>query len=293
MKDNRTKETLEEQYEEYREKIREFTLMDDIFIRNVLKDQTCTEVILQIVLKQKELRVKGQVIQKDYKNLQGRSAVLDCVAETTDGRLLNIEIQQEKEGASPKRARYYSGLLDMNKLRPGQDFDELPESYVIMITRGDILGYARPIYHISRMIHEENASFPDDSHIIYVNVKKVDEITELGMLMHDFQCKNAADMHYPALAKRVHELKETEEGIKEMCSAMDGMMDRAYNRGMQRGLQRGIERGMEKGKTEMAKELAVSWLKQGTSVEAIAKLLNVDVKKVQKWLAEASLQTIG
>ena len=288
MKDKRTEETLEEQYEEYREKIREFTLMDDIFIRNVLKDQTCTEVILQIVLKQKELRVKGQVIQKDYKNLQGRSAVLDCVAETTDGRLLNIEIQQEKEGASPKRARYYSGLLDMNKLRPGQDFDELPESYVIMITRGDILGYAQPIYYVSRMIHGQNVSFapfPDDSHIIYVDVDKTNETTELGKLMHDFWCKKASDMYHPVLAKRVRELKETEEGIKEMCSAMDGMMDRAYNRG--------IEQGVERGKTELAKELIFSWLKEGSSIEAVAHLLNVDVAQVRKWIEEESFQPVG
>ena len=224
--------------------------------------------------------MKEQVIQKDYKNLQGRSAVLDCVAETTDGRVLNIEIQQEKEGASPKRARYYSGLLDMNKLKAGQDFEELPESYVIMITRGDILGYARPIYHISRMIHEENASFPDDSHIIYVDVNKADETTELGRLMHDFHCRKASDLYDPVLAKRVRELKETEEGVKEMCSAMEGMMDRAYHR------------GMENGKTEMAKELISSWLKEGSSVEAIAHLLNVDVAQVQKWIKEESFQPV-
>ena len=38
-----------------------------------------------------------------------------------------------------------SGLMDMNTLNPGQDFDELPESYVIFITRDDILGYGLPI----------------------------------------------------------------------------------------------------------------------------------------------------
>ena len=39
--------------------------------------------------------------------------------------------------------------MDMNTLNPGQDFDELPESYVIFITRDDALGYGLPIYHIA------------------------------------------------------------------------------------------------------------------------------------------------
>lgn len=67
-----------------------------------------------------------QVIQKDYKNLQGRSVILDCVARDKEGNQYNCEIQQDNEGASPKRARYHSGLPDMNTLNPGQDFTELP-----------------------------------------------------------------------------------------------------------------------------------------------------------------------
>lgn len=47
-------------------------------------------------------------------------------------------------------------------------FDELPESYVIFITRDDILGYGLPIYHIDRQIKEINIAFQDEAHIIYV-----------------------------------------------------------------------------------------------------------------------------
>lgn len=109
--------------------------MDDIFMRNVLKNQDCTEYILQVILENKQLKILDQVLQKDYKNLQGRSAVLDCVAKDSEGKQIDIEIQQDNEGASPKRARYHSGLIDMNTLEPGQDFDKLPESYIIFITK--------------------------------------------------------------------------------------------------------------------------------------------------------------
>lgn len=45
-------------------------------MRNVLKNQDCTEYILQVILENKQLKILDQVLQKDYKNLQGRSAVL-------------------------------------------------------------------------------------------------------------------------------------------------------------------------------------------------------------------------
>lgn len=187
-------ETLEERYERYKEKIKHFTIMNDIFMRNVLKETACTEYILQVIMNMKELKVIDQTLQKDYKNLQGRSAVLDCVARDAENNHFNVEIQGENDGASPKRARYHSGLLDMNLLNPGEPFDSLPETYVIFITKNDVLGYNLPINHIRRRSNETGEIFEDGQHIIYVNSKKQDD-TELGRLMHDLHCKEADKMY--------------------------------------------------------------------------------------------------
>ena len=92
--------------------------MNDIFMRNVLKETACTEYILQVIMNKKELKVIDQTLQKDYKNLQGHSAILDCVAKDAENNFFNVEIQGENDGASPKRARYHSGLLDVNYPRP-------------------------------------------------------------------------------------------------------------------------------------------------------------------------------
>lgn len=42
----------------------------------------------------------------------------------------------------------------MNTLNPSEDFEKLPESYVIFITRNDVLGGGLPIYHVERTIRE-------------------------------------------------------------------------------------------------------------------------------------------
>lgn len=220
-------------------------------------------------MEKQDLRVIDQIIQKDYKNLQGRSAIMDCVARDSEGKQFDVEIQQDNEGASPKRARYHSGLMDMNTLNPGQDFDELPESYVIFITRDDILEYGFPIYHIDRHIKEADDSFQDEAHIIYVNSRKQED-TELGRLMHDLHCKNADEMHSPVLAKRVHELKDTQKGVELMCHEMEKI----------------YSEGMESGELKAKKETALSLAEMGLSVEKIAKAVNHNVNEVQKWIDE-------
>lgn len=267
-------EELEARYERYRAILQKLTIMNDVFMRNVFKKRECTEYVLQVIMNKKGLKITDQVLQKDYKNLQGRSAVLDCVARDDDGRQMNVEIQQENEGASPKRARYHSGLMDMNTLNPGQDFDELPESYVIFITRDDMLGYGLQIYHVNRKIEEVGEEFKDEAHIIYVNSKKQDD-TELGRLMHDLHCKNAADMYSKILADRVRELKETQKGVDIMCNELEEIYSE------------GIESGERRGELRKAKDAALSMAADGMEVDKIAYYLKVNIKTIQEWLEES------
>lgn len=265
---------LEIRYAKYRGILKNLTIMSDIFMRNVLKEKICTEYVLQVILQKKDLKITDQIIQKDYKNLQGRSAILDCVARDLEGKQFNIEIQQDKEGATPKRARYHSALIDMNILNPGQEFKELPESYVIFITREDVLGHGFTIYHVNRNIEETGQIFEDEAHIIYVN-SAVQEDTELGNLIHDLHCKNADEMYSEILASRVRQLKETEKGVDFMCQEMD----RIY--------EEGTEYGIEIGERRKAQETVFSLAEMGFSIEQITQAVKINRKIVEDWLEEA------
>ena len=273
---------IAKRYERYRGIIKNFTLMSDTFMRNVFKHIECVEYVLQVIMGRKDLRVVDSVVQKDYKNLQGRSAILDCVARDVENKRYNVEVQQKNEGASPKRSRYHSGLVDMNTLEAGHEFDELSDSYVIFITRGDVLGLGFPVSHIGRKIEEADQDFEDGSHIIYVNAAMKDEKTELGRLMHDFHCKDADEMYSEVLARRVRELKETEEGVRSMCQEMDEI----YNEGMLRGEKIGEKRGEERGEKKAKKATAISLAEMGLPVEQIARGVKESVSIVQAWITE-------
>ena len=229
---------MKNKQEKNQQRLNRLRLLDDDFMNKAFEDSDCTELLLQVILNKADLNVQRVQTQVALQNLQGRSARLDILATDTQGNRYNVEVQRKDDGALPKRARYYSSMLDANITNPGEEFNDLPESYVIFITEKDVLQNGKPIYHIDRIVAETGRRFNDAAHIIYVNAQIQDE-TALGRLMHDFHCTNADDMHYSVLAERVRYFKENEKGVTTMSEIWDEVR----------------EEGKEEKATEMAKSM--------------------------------------
>lgn len=228
------KKNIQKKHEEDLQRIRNFRLLDDDFMSKVFEDKACAEFLLKIILQRTDLKVQYVHVQEEIKNLQGRSIRLDILAADAEEKFYNVEIQRNDKGASRKRARYNSSLLDANITDPGENYEKLNDTYVIFITENDVLEEGLPIYHIQRNIKETDSAFEDGTHIIYVNSQIKDE-TELGKLMHDFLCINAKDMNYQVLADRVRYFKEDEKGVATMCKAMEDMRNEALEEGRAEG----------------------------------------------------------
>ena len=209
-------------HEEDLRRLRGLRLLDDDFMQKVFEDKACTALLLQIILKRADLKVLHVNGQQDIKNLQGRSVTLDILAVDTDNKVYNIEIQRSDKGAAVKRARYNSSLIDSNVTEPGEQYENLCESYIIFITENDIMKEGLPIYHVDRTVIETGKLFGDEAHIIYVNSQIHDE-SALGKLMYDFYCTDAGKMNYEILADRVRYFKEDEKGVATMSRVMEEM----------------------------------------------------------------------
>lgn len=207
------------------EKIKEFRLLDDDFMSKVFEDDyRCTELLLRIIMERSDLKVEEARTQYAIKNLAGRSVRLDIYATDTAGKRYNIEVQRADRGAGAKRARYNSSILDVNSLTAGEEWDCLPETYVIFITENDVLEGNKAIYHVERVIKEMGKDFSDGAHILYVNGAYRDE-SPLGKLMHDFSCKNSDDMYFKLLADKTRYYKEDAKGVAAMCKIMEELID--------------------------------------------------------------------
>ena len=117
----------------------------------------------------------------------------------------DCEIQRADKGDNPHRARYHSSVLDVENLDAGQEFVELPDTYTIFITEKDFYGMGEPIYVVERINLTTGKNFEDGEHILYVNGEFRGE-SEIGKLMHDFNCTEADDMNFDLMAERTRAL---------------------------------------------------------------------------------------
>lgn len=193
--------------------------MSLVFDKNI----EVTEFLLNILLERDDMKVIEVIGQREYKNpvFGGHDIRIDIYAKDFMGKVYAIEVQRSDEGADAHRARFNSSMVDARMLKEGQKYKELHDSYVIFITENDVLGSGLPLYHIDRTVRETDALFGDGSHIIYVNGSYKNIGNPIGKLMHDFGCRESADMFYPLLAEQVKYFKETEGGRGVMCKIVE------------------------------------------------------------------------
>ena len=229
MKEGGILNTETQAHQQDLERLASLRYIDDDFMTVCLADNyEGVELVLRIILGQDDIKIKSVRTQEPMKNLQGRSAILDVHAVDSTSKEFDIEIQRQDSGAGAKRARHNSSLLDAHILKPGDDTENIPDSYVIFITENDVMGKSQAIYHIHRYVETDGGKelFGDGSHIIYVNGSYRGN-DEIGKLMHDFSCTSPDDMNYEALAKRARYFKEDEKGVAAMCKIMEDMRKEA------------------------------------------------------------------
>lgn len=200
------------------ETVKSYTYMTDRFMTMAF-DKPVAQHILSVIMGKNLIvkSVKNQPVEDDFFS---RSCRFDVLAEDSNGKIYNIEVQNSNEGAVPRRARYNCEKLDELVIRKGMAYNDYPETYVIFITQNDVLGDGLPIYHIRRHIEENGKLFDDGQQIIYVNGENTDTSTALGQLMADMQQKDAAKISNKILADKMNILKKGRT-FETMCREIE------------------------------------------------------------------------
>jgi len=197
-----------------------YTFMTDRFMTMAF-DKPVAQHILSVIM-DKKLVVKAVRSQPVEDNFFSRSCRFDVLAEDSTGKIYNIEVQNSNEGAIPQRARYNCEKLDELLIRKGMSYEDYPETYVIFITKNDVLKDGLPIYHVERRVEETGKRFKDGEHIIYVNGEITDTSTALGQLMADMQQKDASKISNKILANKMKVLKKG-RAFEKMCQEIEDL----------------------------------------------------------------------
>ena len=237
---------------EYCALIQRFRLIDDTFF-NVCFDNYIEgmQLLLRIFFGRDDLVVKHVVAQRSTDNLYGRGVRFDVLAEDSEGKIYDCEVQRANKGAIPRRARYNSSMMDARELAKGEEYSKLPETWVIFITENDIYGAGFPLYHVERIVQELQRPFDDGAHILYVNGANRDD-TPLGRLMQDFFCENPKQMNYKELAERADYFKAGAEGVNTMCELMEKFGEKKMEEGRLEGRLEGQRRMLDMARSLVA-----------------------------------------
>ena len=259
----------DKQHQEDLQRLRGLRPIDDDFMRCLFRDNIpLAEFVLRIITDKPDLIITDCETQKDMKRLAGaRSICLDAYGTDSAGKKYDLEVQRQDKGADPHRARYHSSVMDIENLHSGQEFKELPDTYVIFVIEKDFYGQGKAVYPIERINLATGKSFEDGEHILYVNGEYRGE-SDIGKLMHDFNCTQADDMNFELMAERTRYLKEDPKGVSEMCQIMEDMRNESLKEGIQEEKKMTVLRMLEAGKYVMEEIVNIS----GLSLDEVKKL---------------------
>lgn len=228
------------------EELKKLNLTSDLLSSVVFEDAAALQDVLRILTGIHGLKILRAEPQRSYRNLYGRSSVLDVWAEDSQNIQYNMEIQITENEDHLKRSRFIQSRIDSRSLGSGMGYDELPDLYLIFVTAKDFLHVKTGITGIIRMIKGTDRQAGNGVHEIYANLEypaEDEEVTRLLQFIRDTNDPGIPREGFPDLAARVEYLKDETGGAKEMCE----LLEKEWREGLEEGRKEGRKEGRREG----------------------------------------------
>ena len=136
--------------------LQELNLTDDFLFDVATEELENCKAIIELTTGLRLKSLKWKSGQKVIHNLPGKRGVrLDFIAESEDGRIFDVEMQNRNEGNIPKRTRFYQAPIDAPILKSGErGFDKMNPLYIIIICNYDPYGKKKYCYTFDNQCKE-------------------------------------------------------------------------------------------------------------------------------------------
>ena len=233
-----------------KKQLKELTIKDNFMFGAVMMDEeNCKgllERVLQIKIDYVEIsKEKSIVYHPEYKGVR-----LDVYAKDENHTRYNVEMQVQKKSALGKRSRYYQSQMDMEMLLTGEDYAELPNTYVIFICDFDPIGEGKYRYTFRTKCEELLGMNLEDGRttvFLITHGKNESEVPkELVTLLKyirediDGSEREFYDSYVERLQKFIHEIKSNRE-MEERFMIFEEMLKDERAEGREEGLALGLE----------------------------------------------------
>lgn len=231
------------------------TIRDDMMFGTVMADPEYCKPFLETILGVRIAKIEYPERQKTIDlAVNAKSIRMDVYVEDGEHTVYDVEMQTGKNRNLPKRSRYYQGLMDLNILAKGEDYDKLKKSLVIFICTFDPFGADEYVYRDANYHQLSDGSYHllgDDAWKIFVNAKghKGNVSDEFKSLMRYIMDGEAEDPYTQALDQKVALVNSDEEWkVSYMTWAIKLADER--REGREEGREEGRKEGREEGRKE-------------------------------------------
>ena len=182
----------------------------------------------------------------------------------------------------PKRMRYYQGMIDLNILEKGDDYNHLKKSYVIFICTFDPFGLGRHIYTFENRCSEDTALTLNDGTVkIILNTKgTLDDVSpEMKRLLDYVDGKGVSDTFTRDLEEAVQSARQNEKWRLDYMTLQQEYRER-FQEGKVEGIKEGKIEGLREGK--IVGKIETLYEELHMTVVEIAEKLAISEEEVQK-----------
>lgn len=150
--------------------LQELTIKNNFMFAAVMcEEENCKEFLemtLGIEIERVEVdKEKSMAYHPQYKGVR-----LDIYAKDEDNTRYNVEMQAQSQEFLGKRARYYHSQIDMDMLRTGLEYSELPPAFVIFVCDFDPYGEKKYMYTFeNRCLQDNSLDMQDASRTVFLS----------------------------------------------------------------------------------------------------------------------------
>ena len=159
-----------------RKTLQDLTIKDNFLFGAVMCVEENCKGFLEMVLGFSIAQVvvskeKSIVYHPEYKGVR-----LDIYAEDENHTHYNVEMQVKKKTALGKRSRYYHSQMVMEALASGEDYETMPDTFVIFVCDFDPFGEHLYCYTFGNECREnKNVKLDDGSYTIFLSTRGENE----------------------------------------------------------------------------------------------------------------------
>ncbi|CAH1200556.1 hypothetical protein PAECIP111893_01444 [Paenibacillus plantiphilus] len=221
----------------------------------------------------------------DKDSPQDKQSIFDIQAKTTEGKLINIEMQLFNRYDNEKRTLYYWSKQYASQLEEGQSYKKLKKCVTINIVNFTILPNAR--YHNVFHLREKDSGIPltDDLEIHFLELSKLNDhkTSHSGGLLNWLLFLKSDNI------ENWEVLKMQEPGLGKAMTALEFLSQNAEARRLYEMRQKALhdeaslrEGAREEGELKGKLEVAAKMLAKGMDMGSVAEFTGLPMEELKK-----------